>query len=193
MAVSSRPDLVGVLLAGGASRRMGRDKALLGPPDRPLAARIAAVLTEVCGGGVVTVGGDGERLRRLGLDWMPDDHPDSGPLGGISTVARSHPGSDLVVAACDLPWIDARTVDQVASALDGGGPGGVFVDRDARAQWSLVSICGSLATRVVARFDAGERSVWAVLEGAVVALQPTDPQRIADADRPEDLPPELRP
>jgi len=192
MAVSSRPDLVGVLLTGGSSRRMGRDKAFLGPVDRPLAARIAGVLTEVCGGGVVAVGGDGTRLAGLGLDWRPDDHPGSGPLGGIATVARTHPGTDLVVAACDLPWIDAPTVRQLSAALEPNAPGAVYVDRDGRAQWSLVAIGGPLATQAVARFDAGERSLGAVLGDAVVELTPADPQLIADADRPEDLPPELR-
>ncbi|MGH9361785.1 MAG: NTP transferase domain-containing protein, partial [Thermoanaerobaculia bacterium] len=47
--VARAPGVLGVVLAGGASRRLGRDKARLAAGGETLAARAAAKLATVCG------------------------------------------------------------------------------------------------------------------------------------------------
>jgi molybdopterin-guanine dinucleotide biosynthesis protein A len=82
--VADAPLLSGLLLAGGGSTRMGRDKTA---PDflfegEPLAARVARLLREACDE-VIVASGDGERLAWLGLPQVADAIPGSGPLRGL--------------------------------------------------------------------------------------------------------------
>src|SRR5262245_23173248 len=89
------PRPVGVILAGGASTRMGRDKALLEIEGETLLARAARRLGEVCEEVLVADAG------RFG--GIPDG-PGRGPAAGLLGAARARPGRALLVLAVDLPF-----------------------------------------------------------------------------------------
>ncbi|MDR1660594.1 MAG: NTP transferase domain-containing protein, partial [Desulfovibrio sp.] len=79
----SRGDVVGVVLGGGKSLRLGRDKALLKlrGEDKPcLLVRTAELLREVCGE-VVIAGRNVSGWRHI-----PDPAPGLGPAGGIAAA-----------------------------------------------------------------------------------------------------------
>ena len=100
----------GAVLCGGSSRRMGTDKAFVEVDGVAMAERVAAGARR--GGGcdpVVFVGGDTALLARFGRERLPDRYPGEGPVGGVLTALRAV-GDDVVVAACDLPLLDAGTV-----------------------------------------------------------------------------------
>jgi molybdopterin-guanine dinucleotide biosynthesis protein A len=104
-------DLVGVVLAGGESRRMGRDKALLAWDGETLAASAVGRLGAVCGEVLVA---------DRGRDFLPNgvtavaDGPGRGPAAGILGAAAARPGSDLLILACDLPQVPAQFLSQLA-------------------------------------------------------------------------------
>lgn len=107
-----------VILAGGASRRMGVDKSLLPVAGRPLIAGIAAQLAAVTEATLISAN-DPSKYAFLGLPVIADDEPGSGPLGGIaSALARSAHDWNLVVS-CDIPQIDGRYVDQLFRQSEG--------------------------------------------------------------------------
>ena len=85
------PAFDGAVLCGGASRRMGRDKATLVLDGRPLAVRVADELAAAGALRVEAVGGDAEALVRAGLVHRPDRWPGEGPLGGIVTSLEAQP------------------------------------------------------------------------------------------------------
>ena len=90
-------------LAGGASSRMGRDKALLELGGVPLIVRTARLVEAVVGS--ATVVGDTAAIRALGLRTVADDWPGAGPLGGIATALRVSSAPWSLVVACDLPYL----------------------------------------------------------------------------------------
>ncbi len=97
-----------VILAGGTSTRMGRDKAQLDDGRGPLLPRLAALGLH-CDLPVLVVG----RLRPAGwplpeVGFVPDDHPHQGPLGGLAT-ALNH-ASPVLLIACDLPALSAEAL-----------------------------------------------------------------------------------
>lgn len=98
----ARPPLAGVVLAGGKSTRLGRDKAriLLGGKD--LLARTADVLLSVAP--EVWVVGRDPADHGLNLPWRLDDIPGKGPVGGIITALRVLRRPCLVLS-CDLPFV----------------------------------------------------------------------------------------
>ena len=94
-----------MLLNGGASRRMGRDKSQLLIDGSTLAARTASLLLTV----VETAIEVGPGVS--GLPSTLDDPPGQGPLAGVAAGCRAlralgHDGGALVVA-CDLPFLSA--------------------------------------------------------------------------------------
>ena len=76
----------GFVLAGGASSRMGRDKALLPVQGSTLLEQVAREVLAVTGS--VTVIAPPERYIGIGLSVIPDLSPGQGPLGGIHTVTQ---------------------------------------------------------------------------------------------------------
>ena len=94
----------GVVLAGGASRRMGRDKALMELDGEPLVARAVRLLSGVCSD-VVVASGDGRRLdgAGLGVRQVADILPGAGPLAGIVAGLEAARHTLVAVVAVDMP------------------------------------------------------------------------------------------
>lgn len=107
---------MGVVLAGGASRRMGRDKAALAVDGETLAARAARRLLGVCTRVAVA---DGGRGLVPGLPSLRDA-PGPGPAAGILGAALAWPGYPLLVLACDLPRVSEALLRELASRAQGG-------------------------------------------------------------------------
>jgi molybdenum cofactor guanylyltransferase len=153
----------GVLLTGGASKRMGFDKALLQVDGAPNAVRLGRVLSRVARP-VLEVG-----PGRSGLPWLMEVPPGGGPLvalcaGAEALVRLGHNGAVLVVA-CDMPYLGEAALRSIA---EWEGDGSVVPVVEGRlqplcARWS----CDDL--RVAARLvSEGERSMKALLSLTVV-------------------------
>lgn len=110
-----RSRVVGVALAGGESRRMGRDKAALRWSGSTLleqtVERLRAVFPEV------VVADRGRGLAAGGVS--VDDGPGGGPAAGILGAAAARPGRDLLVLACDLPRVPSALLGAIAAIPDG--------------------------------------------------------------------------
>ncbi len=102
--------LTGVVLAGGASSRLGRDKALLIAAGQTLAARAAAKLAAVC---PEVVAADAARNLLPGIPSLPDG-PGQGPAAGILGAAHARPAHSLLVLACDLPDVPVALLTELA-------------------------------------------------------------------------------
>lgn len=104
--------LAAFVLAGGASSRMGTDKALLDFGGEPLVCRMTRLVASAGVG--VTVIGPPERYSSLGLEAIPDDCAGLGPLGGIATaLAHSDRPWNLIVAV-DLPRLTPEWLKKLA-------------------------------------------------------------------------------
>jgi len=205
----NKPLVVGVVLCGGASRRMGRDKSLLAASGLPLVARPIAALRAAGVGEVLTVGGDIDGLQGLADGHVADVAPGQGPLGGIASVALARPGAQLLVAACDLPGLTAATVTELWSRLAVDEPlaeqfpvaHGVEVSPGASdrhrpiavvgtvggvEQWACLAVSSDGAASAVEQFRAGTRSLRAAFANAV-RMEVTDPGSLSDVDDPESL------
>ena len=104
--VPSVPSVTGVVLCGGASRRMGRDKALLPMDDGPLIQRALASLAPL-GCACMLACGREPRHAELGLPLVLDDVPEGGPLAGLAAAMTAAETDWLLVLACDLPRASA--------------------------------------------------------------------------------------
>lgn len=112
--------LVGALLCGGASRRMGRDKARLELEGRTLLERASSLLGRSCAR-VVACCGEAPRYAELGIPLVLDAPGDSGPLAGVAAALATLASDELlVVAPVDLPWLEAEALARVVGRLREG-------------------------------------------------------------------------
>lgn len=181
----------GIVLTGGASSRMGSDKALLqfGEPPTPLALRVATALRDAGCPDITCIGGDRDALAALGLTAAPDDHPGEGPLGGLLTGLRLVALPTVVVLACDLPAITGATIRGLLTALGAAPSADVAVPLvDGRLQVHVLAVRRSARPALASAFAAGERSVTRALDRVdVVTTERLDPAALVDVDEPDDL------
>jgi molybdopterin-guanine dinucleotide biosynthesis protein A len=123
--VTSKANVRGFILAGGASRRFGRDKALVEYDGEPLIGRLYRILQAVTAGNVRIIG-DRVRYAHVGAQCIPDRWPGEGPLGGIITAlmatraadaanAKSEQASPSLIIGCDMPFLTADWLQYLAS------------------------------------------------------------------------------
>jgi molybdopterin-guanine dinucleotide biosynthesis protein A len=106
------------VMAGGKSRRMGRDKAWLDVGDgRSIVQRVIDVLSEVAD--EVFIVANDERYLTLGPRVVPDRFPDGGVLGGIATAVGAAANDRVLVAACDMPFLDPAVFRLLIERSDG--------------------------------------------------------------------------
>lgn len=107
-----------VVLAGGDSRRMGRDKALLPLAGRPLIETIVLRLRERFDDILISAR-RADDYRFLGLEIVPDAEPGQGPLRGLASALPRIRHDLAFVTACDVPWIDLEFVERLIDLAEG--------------------------------------------------------------------------
>jgi len=100
-----RVPVTGVVLAGGASRRIGRNKAFLELAGRPLIAHVLDRMAEVCQE-VLIVANDVSLYADLGVRVVPDVFPGVGVLGGLHAGLRAARHDLILAVGCDMPFLN---------------------------------------------------------------------------------------
>ena len=107
---------IGLVLAGGVGRRLGRTKGDLQLDGKPLALRAAEALDPVCRGVVISVR-PGASNPAPGYALIEDNPPAGrGPLAGIHAALLASAGADLLVLACDYPRVQSELLRRLAEA-----------------------------------------------------------------------------
>jgi molybdopterin-guanine dinucleotide biosynthesis protein A len=129
--MAAREGPVGLVLAGGLSRRLGRDKAALAHAGQTLVERAARRLAAVCREVVAADGGRGLLAGRPSVA----DGPGAGPAAGILGGAAAYPGRELLVLACDLPLVPPALLVALREAAARAGEGKGAPGGSTRADW----------------------------------------------------------
>ncbi len=112
-------DLLGLVLAGGQSTRMRRDKAVLDYAGKPQLARAMDLIAPLVARAFVSVRPDQQRdPQRAVFPQIVDLRPGLGPLAGIEAAQQAHPHSAWLVLACDLPYLSAATLQLLIAQRD---------------------------------------------------------------------------
>lgn len=115
-------DVVGVVLAGGRSSRMGTEKGLLPLGGIPLVERAVARLRPQVGKVIVSANGDPGRFSGLAAPVVPDVVPGCGPLGGLLSGlhwARSAGAPFVLTVACDTPFFPLDLAVSLSQSIAG--------------------------------------------------------------------------
>ncbi len=112
--------ILGLMLAGGRSRRMGQDKASLIWDGQPMWRRQLELL-RACGLTAAVSVRPGQELPGFlegECELIPDCHEDAGPLAGFLSAWARYPEHALLAVACDLPLLDANTIGHLLERRD---------------------------------------------------------------------------
>jgi molybdenum cofactor guanylyltransferase len=177
--------VAGVLLTGGASRRMGTDKARLVVNGETLAVRSARVLSAACDP-VIEVG-----PGLSGLPAIQEDPPGAGPLVALlaGVGALGHPAV-VVLLACDLPFIEAALLQLL---VEWPGTGTVIPMVDGRAQYACARYGPAALDEATAALRSGNTSLRGISGSECEYLGPSQWSEVAtarsfaDVDTPSDL------
>lgn len=112
------PVLRGLVLAGGHSRRMGRDKAALEHDGRTQLERAVELLQPFCASVHVSVRADQQQDPLRARFAQIVDRGFEGPAAGIHAAQQQDPSCAWLVVACDLPFLDAGTLRHLVAQRD---------------------------------------------------------------------------
>jgi molybdopterin-guanine dinucleotide biosynthesis protein A len=110
------PNLSVAVLAGGQSRRMGADKALLriGEDEPPLISRVIERISAISPD--IKIIGNGRRsYDQFGIPVVEDRFGDAGALGGLATALDSANTSRVLVVSCDMPFLSVSLIQWMSA------------------------------------------------------------------------------
>jgi molybdopterin-guanine dinucleotide biosynthesis protein MobB len=117
--LTAKRPLLGLVLTGGKSERMGTDKAVLNYGGEEESRRIFALLQEFCSEVFISCRAEQADLPgRRGLPQIHDTLLGKGPTGGILAALEARPDASWLVAACDLPGLDRQTLAALVAGRD---------------------------------------------------------------------------
>ena len=189
-ATNTVPPLKGLVLAGGRSRRMGRDKAYLEHGDDTQLGYAVGLLQSVAPQVFVSARADQARdPERARFQQIIDRYDDLGPIAGILSAMDSDPQAAWLVLACDLPNVTPATLAALLAAREPGRPFTAFRSSENDLPEPLCAIYEPLARPLLDAFVADglacPRKIMIRSDTRLIA-QP-DPRALHNVNTPEDL------
>lgn len=171
----------GLLLSGGRSRRMRRDKAALEYHGRSQLAHAWERLSAVVEQAWISVRPDqvDDPLRR-DYPKIVDRQAGLGPLAGILAAQATHPDAAWLVLACDLPFLDGRTLAHLLASRDPQAPATAYRSAHDGLPEPLCAVYEPASAPTLAAWAAGGRSCPRkfLIQCGARLLEPLDPRAL---------------
>ena len=156
--------ITGLVLAGGAGRRVGgRDKGLILWQGEPLVAHVCKLLKPQVGHILISCNRNHSQYQTFSEHIISDGRRDfQGPLAGLEAAWPYIPSEVLVVASCDTPLLPQDLVSRLASPLatgTRGTPDICYAHDGARAQYLCAAIRRDCLSTLSRFLDEGHRAV----------------------------------
>lgn len=180
----------GLVLAGGQSRRMGQDKALLRRNGKSQLANLVEMLEPLVERVFVSTRSDQqEESERRQFAQIIDRYADIGPVAGVLSAMDDYPNVDWLVVACDLPNIDEQTLRFLIENRAAGQPFTAYRSSHDQLPEPLCAIYHIGSDAIIREFvDAGLTCPRKMLirSNTKLLAQP-DPRSLDNVNTPEDL------
>ncbi|MCU0392459.1 MAG: NTP transferase domain-containing protein [Thermoflexibacter sp.] len=133
-----KPKLNGLVLVGGKSMRMGRDKGLIDYHGKPQREYVHDLLLPYCEEVYFSCRESQDFAE--GYKRIEDRLVGLGPVGGILSAMMSNPEKAWLVVACDLPFIDKKTLDFLVQNRNFSKVATAFIDPEGKFPEPLIAI-----------------------------------------------------
>lgn len=174
----------GLILAGGNSKRFGSDKALAVVDGQPMIERVHAHLAAVASPVFISIGKKGVAYD-LPLRHVLDLYPGRGPLAGIHAGLLASPVEWMLVAPCDMPFLDTASLQKLIAGRDTTADAVVATDAEGRTTPVLALYHRRCLARIEARLALGELSLQGLLNDLEVVNIRLNAEVLRNANDPE--------
>ncbi len=157
--------VLGAVLVGGESRRMGADKASLRLDEESLGSRAVRALRVVAQEVVVVSRASGDHAD-LGAREIVDTNPGQGPLGGLEAALHEAGDRPVFLLACDLPAVSPELIEYlIGRSAPLQGDSWAVVPRSSGREQPLAAVYGpGCLAEVGRRVAAGDLRMLDLLE-----------------------------
>jgi len=179
----------GLVLTGGKSARMQKDKALLRYHDQPQFLNCIQLLEPYCDSVFVSCRQEQKSdYQKFSVKQIHDQILNSGPIGGIMTALKCHPHTAWLVVACDLPFLDFKTVEYLIKKRNAFKIATCFIGTHNNFPEPLCTIYEPKSLQRLIRFwSAGCESPGKILaQSNIELLQPVTKKALENINHPEE-------
>ncbi|NIA28252.1 MAG: NTP transferase domain-containing protein [Desulfobulbaceae bacterium] len=179
-----------MVLAGGESRRMGRDKALLVRDGQSQLAHIATLLEGITRRVYVSSRQEQQKDPERGrFENIVDRYENIGPIAGILSAMDAHPHADWLVVACDLPNIDKQTLSFLIEKSESKQPFTAFKSSYDGLPEPLCALYRSGSKAIIRRFveDGIVCPRKILIRSDTMLLEQPNPVALDNINTPDDL------
>ena len=183
---AARAPLYGLVLAGGKSERMGRDKGLIEYYGKPQREYVAELLRHFCKETFISCRPD--QMEKIDHP-LPDTFTGLGAFGGMLSAFRSQPDAAWLVVACDLPLLDEHTISQLVGFRNPSKVATAFNSPASEFPEPLISIWEPRAYPILLQFLAQGYSCprKVLINSNVELLDATRPEALRNVNNPDEM------
>jgi molybdopterin-guanine dinucleotide biosynthesis protein A len=181
--------LFGLVLSGGKSSRMGKDKGLVNYHGTPQREHLYRLLMEFCDDVFLSIHSEQVPEVPLGVKTIVDQDRYKGPFNGIMSAFETRSNVGWLVLACDLPFMDLQTLRQLIERRNPDKAATAFASPEIGEPEPLACIWEAKGLEKVLDFlkDTHNQSPKKFLMNADIALvHPMDEQVLFNANSPSD-------
>ena len=189
LAVEQRhPKMKGLVLAGGKSTRMGKDKGTINYHGKPQREFMADVLSQFCSETYISVGNQNDEFDTI-YPIIPDVFLDMGPFGGILSAFKSDPNCAWLVVATDVPMVNETVIKQLVKERNASALATCFHNKTSGFPEPLITIWEPRAYPRLLEFMAnGYNCPRKVLINSFVhQINPVEQEVLFNVNTPEEL------
>ncbi|NQU33760.1 MAG: molybdenum cofactor guanylyltransferase [Bacteroidetes bacterium] len=108
----NKQTVTGIILAGGASRRMGKDKGLCIYNSKELVKYSIDILLPICDTILISTNNP-EGYKKFGYQIIEDEFHGIGPIGGILSCLKQSKSIHNLIVSCDTPFLNSALLRHV--------------------------------------------------------------------------------
>ena len=116
--IKTNSDIVAVVMAGGRSKRMGKDKGLIQYKAKAHRYYMADMLKTIFPEVVISVPFDFAVPKESNYTYVKDIVEDLGPLGGLHSLFKSYPNKSILIIATDMPEVEVSHITNLLENRD---------------------------------------------------------------------------
>ena len=182
-------DLMGLVLAGGRSTRMGTDKGLLSYHGKPQREYLYDQMRPLCREVYLSIRPEQQESIPRGFACIADENKYRGPLNGLLSAHHAFPDAAWLVVACDLPLIDQEVLAYLVARRNPKAMATAFATRKTGLPEPLAAIWephGLKAAEIHLQTSQSSCPRKFLLNTETTLVVPEDDLWVANANEPEE-------
>lgn len=184
---AAQPKLYGLVLAGGKSTRMGRDKGLIDYHGKPQREYVFEMMNAVCEKTFLSFR-EGQEVA-TDLPVLRDTFKGLGPFGAMLSAFREHPNQAWLVVACDLPLLDKKTLNYLVENRNPSAVATAFYNPETDFPEPLITIWEPRSYPILYQFLAQGYSCprKVLINSEIEILKIDETEVLKNVNKPEEL------